>query len=665
MALGQMSDASGQSESGAVLVTVVIWMAALILMTVFVIDVANWFTHKRHLQMQADAAALAAAGSVVAPCDSAVDTNAINVATKYSGTTTGTGTFNQQIGGTPISKLHMLINSPTYYNQTSPTDTTVVTGTPCTAKMIDVKLTETDLPWYLKKLTVPFINAHARVAIKQVDTLEGALPIAVPEQNAKHVYAQFIDEGNSNAVIDTVELLSDGNAANGDVVYDNLLAPRAVQIDKSQIGVRIVLSNRSDSSTSCTAVLVDCYDANTPNNGLATIRGWTQTGTTPVMKDAAIVDRTCGGVLMSFKTADCALGVSALIDFGTFHSSGLTVTANVDGDKNNSVNLTLNSGRWTGPTTGTKLTIPAGSGPHDINVTWEETSTQDSWNGQACKNGNNNPCKGSWTVQRHFSAVDNRSGPIHGLRVFENGVDKASFPKCSTSTCSHNLVVSISLQPTLKNAQSQSDPLVTLRTGTGGTSGNANQTQALDCDPAISNLKDEIATGCNPQYKVNTGVACPNKTTLWASAQPWNCVANSTGASTNQIPSGLNLRILGDEKPKVCTAPNHWSDWPNLSPADPRIVQVFLTPFGSFAGSGRETVPVTGFATFYITGWTGQGGGFQNPCATAGDTVGSPPENGAIYGHFIKYIQTLNNGSGGSGPCDFSSLASCVAELVE
>ena len=42
------------------LITVVLWLPLLVLMASFVLDVANWFVHKRHLQMQADAAALAA-----------------------------------------------------------------------------------------------------------------------------------------------------------------------------------------------------------------------------------------------------------------------------------------------------------------------------------------------------------------------------------------------------------------------------------------------------------------------------------------------------------------------------------------------------------------------------------------------------------------------------
>ena len=60
--------------------------------------------------------------------------------------------------------------------------------------MVDVKLTETDLPWYFKLAQVPFINAHARVSIVQADTLQGALPVGVPDSRPEKVKVMFVDE---------------------------------------------------------------------------------------------------------------------------------------------------------------------------------------------------------------------------------------------------------------------------------------------------------------------------------------------------------------------------------------------------------------------------------------------------------------------------------------
>jgi hypothetical protein len=37
---------------------------------------------------------------------------------------------------------------------------------------------------------------------------------------------------------------------------------------------------------------------------------------------------------------------------------------------------------------------------------------------------------------------------------------------------------------------------------------------------------------------------------------------------------------------------------------------------------------------------------------------------GYIVGHFIKYIQTLNPGSGGSAACDINAFGTCIAVLT-
>jgi hypothetical protein len=228
-----------------------------------------------------------------------------------------------------------------------------------------------------------------------------------------------------------------------------------------------------------------------------------------------------------------------------------------------------------------------------------------------------------------------------------------SFEKCSAvqASCTHNLVVQIGVNNVLQNASGVNDPEVSLRVAGGGS-----QTQSLDCDPnANTSLKVQLATGCQPTYERNTGQTCPS--TMKGLPQPWTCVDIRTGQAVNQVGAGMNQRILGTDKPTSCTSPNHWSSFPNLSPADPRIVSVFLTPFGTFQGSGSGTVPVQDFATFYVTGWAGSGNGFNNPCP---DPV---PASGYIVGHFIKFVKSIGSGSG-STPCDVNSFGACIAVMT-
>ena len=109
-------------ERGAMLVMFAVFAPVAILMAAFAIDAGNWFLHKRHLQVQADAGALAAA-QAFQPCSASAVEAAVK---KYAGVE-GSPLYNAQIGGTSPSNIHMLINSKTYYNQSQPVDTTVST----------------------------------------------------------------------------------------------------------------------------------------------------------------------------------------------------------------------------------------------------------------------------------------------------------------------------------------------------------------------------------------------------------------------------------------------------------------------------------------------------------------------------------------------------------
>ncbi|TMJ94700.1 MAG: hypothetical protein E6G67_08790 [Actinobacteria bacterium] len=203
-------------ERGGVLVMVALWLPVLVLLASFVIDVGNWFEHKRHLQLQADAGALAAAQDFRIPCS---DPPIVAQAQNYSG-----GQYNAQVGGTSSSQVHMLINSLTYYNQSSPVDSTVNPSPPCSAVMVDVKMTETDLPWFLRLARVPFINAHARVSILQKDTTAGALPVGVPDVNPKVARVTFFNETPPYQILGT-QALTPAGSANGLALWDNSGAP--------------------------------------------------------------------------------------------------------------------------------------------------------------------------------------------------------------------------------------------------------------------------------------------------------------------------------------------------------------------------------------------------------------------------------------------------------
>ena len=663
-----MEPAAG--ERGAVLVMVALWLPVLLVVMTFVVDVGNWFVHKRHLQMQADAGALAAAGEFRFPC---ADAPILQKAAEYSG-----DTYNAQIGGTPSTRVHRLINSKSFFDQPGKTDDTTV-GTPCSAGMIDVKMTETDLPWYFKPLAgmlgrVPYINAQARISVLQMDSSAGALPVGVPDANPVSARAWFIDE-DSGTVLGTTALTKVGTS-NGLGVWDNAAAPLPVTFGSANQRVGVAVALGGSSSTTCGAVMVECYDTNAsliggvPSRGIVFVRGYSQAGTVsqpadfPILRSTTLVPGSCADPYFSNAEASCTYGVRAKIDFGAgdpIATVGAQAIARVGGTAY-PMTYDATSGWWQ---TATTIPLAAGSGPAPVDISWSETKGTLTVAGkaEACKTGNGNKCVGDFTgVQRAFAASSLRSGPLKVAQVWEDGLQWAnSVERCSSvqTSCTHRMVVRIGVAGNVANAQSAGDQPVALRV-VGGS-----QNQSLDCDKNVSGLRDELAYGCSPTYTRNSGTsACPaSPSTLWATPQPWSCVALQTGSATNQVPAGMNTRILGTDKPTTCTAPNRWGQFPNLPARDPRIMQVFLTPFGAFSGSGSTTVPVTGFATFYVTGWTASGGGFANPCQGNGDDPVPNNDAGYIVGHFIKYINTLNTGGGGAS-CDMNALGACVAAMT-
>jgi Putative Flp pilus-assembly TadE/G-like len=661
---------------------VVFWIPVLVVILTFVVDVGNWFEHKRHLQMQADAAALAGAqGWGTCPDDSAISA----AVAAYGG-----DVYNAQVGSTPPVRVSRLINSKTFYNQPDDPDDTVV-GSPCTAGMLDVKLTEVDLPWFLpsffsEAIDVDFINAQARVSVNQVASSVGALPVGVPDTNPKSAHATFINEA-TGAVLGSTDLVKTGTSS-GLAVWDNAGAPLPVTLAAADQNVGVVIALGGLSSTTCGQPLVTCYDlgaaklgSGLPSTGIVHLNGWSAAGNgaqpnDPILRDVTLVPGTCVDPYFSSAASACTFGVRARVDFGPGDPlrAGLLAKVNATvGGTTLPLTYSSTTGRWSSATT---FALAPGAGPVPVKMDWVENAgtltSQGSPGGNNCGTTGGNKCKGSFgTVHGAFSASAARSGPIKIATISKDGFSGAnSLERCSAvqTSCTHNLVVTLGVKGNLANASSASDPIVAMRVAGGS------QNQSLDCDPAVDTLKGEIAGGCQPTYARNSGTACPGSDlTLWATAQPWTCVAVQTGGAVNQVPAGLNLRVLGSEKPTTCPvagAPGHnnWSLFPAFPPNDPRIIEVFLTPFGSFDGSGSTTVPVTDFATFYVTGWTGQGQGFNNPCQGNGDDpvpIGADGKEdpGVIVGHFIKYIQATGTGSGTTA-CDPNAFGSCVAVMT-
>ena len=631
-----------REERGSVLLFVIGFVPVAFAVAAFVIDVGNGGEHRRHLQLQADAGALAAAQEFNG-CF--LDENAANTAIEDAAIAYAGDSHNPQVGaGNPQARVQTRVNASSY-STPSFSD-----GAPCDTGFVDVKLLEEDSPPLFAFLSDHEFRAHARVKVFRLQSSNRLLPVAVPDPDPKVATARFIDESTGTVLASTP--LTKNGSENGLLIWDNSTAPVSVPITAEHVGVQIALGGGT--STTCGQPTVSCFDAGATNRGLVNLRGWTAAGVaapkTPIARSVTLLPGSCPDPYFTNATVSCTIGVNATVDFGASPAAlGATVAATFGGT---SYPLTFNAGTNTWSTTG--IAIAPQAGPQDVGIHWQITKNADGTN---CNGGS---CRGDIAaVHRNFSAVPARSGPIARAQVSEGGVMTNTFQRCSTLllSCSHSLVVKIGLLGQLE-LSTASGPPVRLRI-IGGS-----QNQSLDCDPNVSNLKDELAGGCAPSYRPHTDTdpPCPGSASALPPNPPaiWDCVAVQTGNATNQIAAGLNKRVLGAEKPASCTHPNQWPNW---QPGDTRIIFVIVTPFGAFGGSGSTTVPVVRFAAFYITGWTGQGSGFDNPCIGNGDEP--PNDNAEIVGRFIQYVDTPNNGGAGEATCDFSAIDPCTAVMVE
>ncbi|HWH92223.1 MAG TPA: pilus assembly protein TadG-related protein [Baekduia sp.] len=669
-------------DRGAVMILTAVALVALIGAASFVVDVGSWWMHKRHLQNQVDAGALAGAGVIRYPGCS--DSLVSATAAQYAGVGTSGVNYNKPAdAGIKSTSVTWALNQG------------LADTSPCSSGTVDVTAYENNPPWWLHLPAMGSkafsIRAHARVQLRQMTTSTGSLPIGVPDVRPKAARAWIVNEA-TGAVLASTTLTQSGTAG-GLATWGNAANPLSVKFDSAdvKVGVIVALSGATAVPT-CGQPLVTCYDATTasggmPTSGLSYLRGWTSVGTgaqnsgdgKPVLGDVRLVPSGCSDPGFAAPTTSCTYGVKAVARFGAgvdpISVVGATMTVKAGG-ASYPMTYDATAKAWN---TATTIPLAASAGPVPVTIDWTETKGTMGTGAKApnCNSGSSNKCTGSFengdAVQRAFSAITSRSGPIQGLQVLrcqalnadgscKTAATADSFERCSAAqtACTYPLVLSVAVKGSLQNAATASDPVVALRI-VGGS-----QNQSLDCDKDVSRLADELAYGCQPKYARNTGTAaCPNSpSTLWSTAQPWSCVALQTGSATNQVPEGMNTRILGSSKPSSCTAPNHWSQFPDLPAGDPRILQLFITPFGSFDGSGSGTVPVTDFAAFYVTGWTASGNGFDNPCQGNGDDAVPGNDAGYIVGHFIKYIDPNFDG-GGTAACDIAALSSCVAVMTQ
>jgi hypothetical protein len=657
-----------KDEQGAVLVLFAVFAPVAVLFVAFVIDVGNTLLHARHLQVQADAGALAAAREFQ-PC---INGNIYSRAAQYSGaegvtTPSGSATaltplYNTQVGGTTQANIHVLLNSKRYYKQSSPVDASAEEKPPCEAMMIDVKATETDQAWYIKVFKsifngISYDNAHARIELLQETEPTGVEPLAIANSAPIAARAYFVDEDENSSGVATVEkgkalasvaLANSGPNGAGQDVWSNATAPLTLAIAHPHIGVVIALSGRT-SDTQCGHEYVKCFDAT--ERSLLHIAGYSEGGTgtltTPIAHKVTLsspLPNTCTDGYFSNSSTTCTFTIAAKVDYGSTKTKGISVIPVVKGKQETGLTYVEAEKLWRGTAS------LQGAGSNEINLLIK-----------CNKNEKESPCeKASSTeatikdVQRSYAASEAGSGTIKGAWLGEIGgllQDANAFEVCEAqngNSCSHKLVVTINVGGSLADAQKYSDPLYHMRFGNP-------QAEVVGCTPggesSGAQYRENLSVGCQNAYKLNT--TDPGCT---ATGEPFDCVGFASGVKTGPFAQGLSDRLQAHPPEGTqfykCNnwVKNNGENVPLIPADDSRVIQLFVEPYAS---NGSRSAPIQDFATFYVTGWDGD----NSSCPGHPDDSAA---KGEVVGHFIKYVDTLNSGDGGGQKCVLNSLEQCV-----
>jgi hypothetical protein len=692
-------------------------LAAFALLGGGLLEVGQWYTHRRALQVRTDAATLAAGqalnacfniGTTEYPNEQAADRYIESWAQDYGGLTPFVSLPSQT--GAPYNGSATAIPYMSFQSDTPPS-----AGTPQPAKnlgnecyidgnpantapanvnlMEDVRTTQSALSPFFS--FSPFVDVHgwARVQLQQITALKPSMPLAVPDVNPKHVAVTLVNNSTGAAACSAdvgfgpcVFPLT-GPTASG--ILNNWSGTGTITMPAvgTNVGVRVSIGSQNGTCAGVNETATyKCYDysnsggANT--NGIVVMRSYDDqtAGSTsaPVLRD--VTPSTCvatdqpGGT--PYFSANQAPGtcdwvvVSANVDFGNAPDyTKAQVTGSLKGSSGGSIPITLSH------TTGNMwvsapISLPLGAGAYKVFLSWQYNSNKGNFNG-----GN--------SVQQIFSASDGSDatapgGPIMAASILDGttGLPSYSFPagKSASFAVTISLTGGVHINPKCSDANGNSgpnykcpnpksptgyDPPVLLRAAS--TSGSLNY--AINCGIIPGNpgpnspLYQMMRFGCLNSFSLNSADVCPDP----ANPVPTDCapVQQVTGDKVGPVQSALNDRL--DPTGSKC-APNNY---PNTAvPGDPRVVLLVDTDFSAFTtngGSSGSNVPVITFATFYITGWDGA----DKSCAPLSETA--PPNadtkgNSAdIWGHFINYD---TQGTPSGVKCKVSELAPCVAALV-
>ena len=425
----------------------------------------------------------------------------------------------------------MELNSDTWHAQRRPVDDTAPDGTPCATKVIDVKMTETDLPLFFQAAglfsSVDFINTQARVEIRQRERFSGALPVGVPDTNPKVGRVTFIDEA-TGAVLGSREITHNGSQ-NGLAIWDNSSEPFPLTVDRDadrrpgglrRRHARPPAASRWSSATtpapqtgSCSRAAIRWRAPRRAAECPARPQGLPHSGHLPgpllPRRDRRLHDRRprrgrlrrLRPALGGRSEADREGGRQLLSDDARKLPAGRARRRQDErrpGNDQRGRRPGARMARLGGDETATRAATPAETTP-----------------ATGARAASGRRARRSAELRRLELPQRARSTSRSSGRAARAGRTRSSAARPSQTSCTHDLVAKIGIGQSVQvNATTVDDPIVELRFGAGGS-----QNQALDCDPAIANLqgRDRHRMRAGVRAQPGHGVS-EHARRLWASA---------------------------------------------------------------------------------------------------------------------------------------------------
>jgi hypothetical protein len=507
-----------------------------------VIDIGNFYVHKRHLQTQVDAAALAGGGLFTGcfeddPTFVDLTNNEIrDEAEKYAGDwLRDSSTANLQLQ--EPGDVRVALNSATYWKPSDGLsastgygldDTIASPGDPCSMLELDVKATDHEAPllWGLIPLH-PSPKSHAVVEVQRAREMR-ILPWAVPDVDPLVVAAFFINEETGEVLCvgpldkPPVNPLPQFNLWEGDVGCET---SGQFDVSSQNIGVIVLVSKHPSPALpnigdtppyTCNQAprRWNCYAGSTGDgsSSLSFIHGYDDDASgsvaNPVVKDVRLTPGDCtsdpGNLSAPYFVLEgpCNAGVEAVVDFGSAAPDprDFPICAIVEA---NGAGMTWSPGGIGGPlgtwtTSGAPIGLAAESGRTVVNLHWWSGPKRPPNPPVACgTNKSQRQQDGPFPkVAAPYVANDDPSqpadsGPVEFLELTTLGGATANSLPDGLGPPIH---VAVGLKPALTGGE-----LVGIRVSSDDP---ASKTQTIDCDNGIT-ADDEIIDGCRTPYVLN------------------------------------------------------------------------------------------------------------------------------------------------------------------